>query len=82
MLTRPDLSNLSVSEKEALITALFDQLDAMSQAAQEMKARIEALEGRLRKDSRNSHKPPSLDGHGKKPVKSLRGSTKTSATSR
>lgn len=39
---------------------------------QEMQSRIEALEGRLRKDSHNSHKPPSSDGYGKKAPKSLR----------
>ena len=72
MFERPDLSKLSVSEKDALITWLFDPLDAMGQAMQEMKARIEVLEGQLRKDSHNSHKPPSSDGYGKKPVKSLR----------
>ncbi len=71
MLTRPDLFKLRVSEKDALITALFDQLDAMSAAMQEMKARIEVLEGRLRKDSHNSSKPPSSDGLSKK-SKSLR----------
>ena len=72
MLKRPDLSQLSVAEKDTLITALFDQLDAMSQAMQVMQSRIEALEGRLRKDSHNSHKPPSSDGYGKKAPKSLR----------
>ena len=66
MLTRPEVSRLSVSEKDTLIGALFDQVDGMSQAMQEMKARIDVLEGRLRKDSHNSHKPPSSDGYGKK----------------
>jgi len=36
-----------------------------------LKARVEELEGRLRKDSHNSSKPPSSDGLGKK-NKSLR----------
>jgi transposase len=72
MLTRPDLSQLSVAEKDTLIMVLFDQLDAMSQTMQVMQSRIEALEGRLAKDSHNSHKPPSSDGLGKKRPKSLR----------
>lgn len=72
MLTRPDLSQLSVAEKDKLIMLLFDQLDAMSQTMQVMQSRIEALEGRLGKDSHNSHKPPSSDGLGKKSPKSLR----------
>jgi transposase len=72
MLTRPDLLQLSVAEKDTLITALFDQLDALVQTIQVMQARIDALEGRLGKDSHNSHKPPSSDGFGKKPPKSLR----------
>ena len=82
MLKRPDLSQLSVAEKDTLITALFDQLDAMSQTMQVMKqtiqvmqSRIDVLEGQLRKDSHNSHKPPSSDGFGKKRPKSLRESS-------
>ena len=66
MFERPDLSKLSVAEKDALIMVLFDQLDAMIQTIKVMQARIDELEGRLRKDSHNSSKPPSLDGYGKK----------------
>ena len=39
---------------------------------QVMQTRLEALEGQLRKDSHNSHKPPSSDGFGKKRTQSLR----------
>ena len=69
MFERPDLSKLSVAEKDALIMALFDQLEAMSQTIKVMQARIDELEGRLGKDSHNSHKPPSADGYGKKKKK-------------
>ena len=72
MLTRPDLSRLSVSEKDALILALFDQVESLMQTVQAMQLRIEALEGQLRKDSHNSHKPPSSDGLRKKGTQSLR----------
>lgn len=72
MLTRPDLSKLSVAEKDALIVRLFDELDAMSLLMQKLQARVEELEARSRKDSHNSHKPPSSDGYGKKKPKSLR----------
>ena len=72
MLKRPDLSQLSLVEKDALITALFDQLDVMSQKMQVMQTRLEALEGQLRKDSHNSHKPPSSDGLGTKRTQSQR----------
>lgn len=75
MLKRPDLSQQSLAEKDELITALFDQLDALIQKMQVMQSRIEALEGQLRKDSHNSHKPPSSDGLGKKRTQSLRESS-------
>ena len=56
----PDLSTLTVAEKDALILTLF--------------ARLEALESMVRKDSHNSSKPPSTDGLGKK-TRSLRESS-------
>jgi transposase len=72
MLTRPDLSKLSVAETDALIVRLFDELDAMSLLVQKLQARVEELEARSHKDSHNSHKPPSSDGYGMKKPKSLR----------
>jgi transposase len=72
MLTRPDLSRLSVAEKDALILALFDQVESLMQTVQAMQQRIDVLEGQLRKDSHNSHKPPSSDGLRKKVTQSLR----------
>lgn len=71
---RPDLSVLSVAQKDALILALFDKVKELTATVQMLKARVEELEGRLRKDSHNSSKPPSSDGLGKK-SKSLRQSS-------
>lgn len=68
---RPDLSALSVAQKDPLIIALFDRVNELTATMQMLKARVEQLEGRVRKDSHNSSKPPSSDGLGKK-NKSLR----------
>ncbi len=73
----PDLSRLSVAEKDALILAQFEQLKQvvrLTAMVQALSARVRELEGRLRKDSHNSSKPPSSDGLAKKP-KSLRESS-------
>jgi transposase len=73
----PDLSGLSVAEKDALILALFEQVkqvERLTATVQALSARVRELEGRLRKDSHNSSKPPSSDGLAKKP-KSLRQSS-------
>jgi transposase len=74
MLKRPDITQLSVAQKDALILDLFDRVDALMQTAQAMQHRIDALESQLRKDSHNSHKPPSSDGFKKVP-RSLRKSS-------
>lgn len=73
----PDLSRLSVAEKDALIRALFEQVKQVARLTamvEALSARVRELEGQLRKDSHNSSKPPSSDGLAKKP-KSLREST-------
>ena len=70
----PDLSRLSVAEKDALIFAQFKQVDRLTVMVQALSARVRELEGRLHKDSHNSSKPPSSDGLAKKP-KSLRQSS-------
>ena len=70
----PDLSRLSVAEKDALIFAQFKQVDRLTVMVQALSARVRELEGRLHKDSPNSSKPPSSDGLAKKP-KSLRQSS-------
>ena len=73
----PDLSRLSVAEKDELIRALFEQVKQMGRLTvmvQALSARVQELEAQLRKDSHNSSKPPSSDGLAKKP-KSLRESS-------
>ena len=70
----PDLSRLSVAEKDALIVAQFEQLKVLMALVQKLSRQVQELEGRLRKNSRHSSKPPSSDGLAKKP-KSLRQSS-------
>jgi len=73
----PDLSRLSVAEKDELILAQFEQLKQVARLTvlvQALSARVQQLEAQLRKDSHNSSKPPSSDGLAKKP-KSLRESS-------
>lgn len=66
-LPRPDLSMLSDVDKDRLIIALFERVDALL-------ARVETLEAQVRKNSSNSSKPPSSDGFIKK-TRSLRQSS-------
>jgi transposase len=65
MKSLPDLDRLSGAEKDDLIRSLFARV-------QELTAKVAELEGRLTQNSRNSSKPPSLDGYGKPKPKSLR----------
>ena len=58
MIADTDLSKLSPAEKDALIMALLKQVRSLA-------ARVEELEARLAKNSRNSSKPPSSDGYTK-----------------
>jgi len=61
--------NLESASKEELITLILQ----MQQQIMHLEARIQDLEDRLAKNSRNSGKPPSSDGLAKKPApKSLR----------
>ena len=61
----PDLDQLSVVDKDALIRALFAKLQALS-------AQVKELQGRVALNSRNSSRPPSSDGLAKPAPKSLR----------
>ena len=61
----PDLTQLSATEKDALIEALWVRVVALT-------ATVAELQGRLAKNSRNSSQPPSSDGLNKPKPKSLR----------
>jgi transposase len=50
-----DLDCMSHAEKDALILKLFDVLE-------DLECRLKAIEEKVEKTSRNSSKPPSLDG--------------------
>ena len=63
----PDLDRLSHAEKNDLIRALFAQVKALTAQVEALSAKVADLEGRLAKNSRNSSKPPSLDGFKPKP---------------
>ena len=68
----PDLSTLTVQEKDELILALFGLVESLRLQIQQQTEKQEELEGRLGKNSQNSSKPPSSDGLSKPAPKSLR----------
>jgi transposase len=65
MQTPSSLSQLSHSEKDALILILQEQITALQEA-------VKQVQSRLKLNSRNSSKPPSSDGLNKPAPKSLR----------
>lgn len=67
-MTREEIQAIYTQGPEAVI-AVIERLEA---AMAELSGRVKELEGRLALDSRNSGKPPSSDGYGKK-THSLRG---------
>lgn len=75
----PNLSELSIQDKDGLIARLFDELDTLRVVIEGLQARMTLLEaenqelrGKLAKNSQNSSKPPSTDGYKKPKPKSLR----------
>lgn len=75
MQSLPDLTKLSVGQKDELIRMLWPlQQQVQDLMAQKlvMQDRIQQLEGRLALNSKNSSKPPSSDGLHKPAPKSLR----------
>ena len=68
----PNLDQLSVTEKDNLIRALFAQVSALIVQVATLTAKVSELEGRLALNSHNSSKPPSTDGLNKPKLKSLR----------
>ncbi len=67
MSQRPDLSQLTSAEKDALIYALLAQVEGLQAEVAALRAETAELKRRLGLDSSNSGKPPSSDGYGKKP---------------
>lgn len=52
---------------------LTEQLAALAEVNRELRERVAELERRLSANSRNSHQPPSSEGHAKPPPRSRRG---------
>jgi transposase len=75
----PNLSELSVQDKDGLIVRLFAAVEdlqarvALLEAEnQSLRSENQSLRGKLAKNSQNSSKPPSTDGYQKPKPKSLR----------
>ena len=69
---RPDISQLTDSEKNQMIELLWEQCQLLRERIPQLEARIKELESRLSKNSQNSSKPPSSDGLNKPNSKSRR----------
>jgi len=75
----PNLSELSVQDKDSLIVRLFAVVEDLQARVtlleaenQALCAEVKELRGKLAKNSQNSSKPPSTDGYQKPKPKSLR----------
>jgi hypothetical protein len=68
----PNLTELSVGEKDSLIVRLFAELDDLRAEVKGLQAEVKDLRGKLAKNSQNSSKAPSTDGYNKPKPKSLR----------
>ena len=89
MLTRQEANAIYDAGRETVVHVLLEMSQKIDQFAAELtklKAenialhqRVKTLEGQVRKNSRNSHKPPSSDGLAKPKPKSLRRSRGRSA---
>lgn len=68
----PNLDRYSHAEKDDLIRALFARVQVLTKQVELLTAEVAELKGRLAKNSRNSSKPPSLDGFNRPKPKSQR----------
>ncbi|MBI4741041.1 MAG: IS66 family transposase [Betaproteobacteria bacterium] len=67
----PGFSLPSVAEKDALIVDLWHLVRKLTAQVGTLETKVQELEGRLARNSRNSGKPPSPDGLGKPDPESL-----------
>ncbi len=68
----PNLSELSVQDKDSLIVRLFAAIEDLQARMTLLESENQELRGKLAKNSQNSSKPPSTDGYKKPKPKSLR----------
>jgi transposase len=68
----PNLSELSVQDKDRLIVRLFAVIEDLQTRVALLESENRELRGKLSKNSQNSSKPPSTDGYKKPKPKSLR----------
>ena len=74
-MNRRDILAVYEQGPEAVVSLIQGIIDTYEKRIQSHEARIQELEFRTKKNSKNSHKPPSTDGLRKPKPKSLRGKT-------